>query len=82
LSDHVLKHLLVQSKISHQLLEPTILVLESPEMPDLGNAKTFELLFPALESVIGYAHPPTQLTNRRPRLHMPQGEGNLLLREP
>ena len=45
-SEHILRHLLVQSELGHQLPEHAVLFLQNLGPPDLGHTHALELLFP------------------------------------
>ena len=72
---------LIQGQIGHELLESTVLVLQLPQSPILGNC---HLAVPLAPDVVGrLADPdgPCDLGNGRARIDLPQRGGNLFLRK-
>ena len=73
---------LVQCQIRHQLLQLPVLLLELPKPPELRHPPPVVLALPAVKRLLEYSHLPANLRDRRTTFGPPQGEGDLLLREP
>jgi len=46
LFQYLLQHLLVQTQVSHQFLQPLIFTLQLPQTPQFGHAQIGEFLLP------------------------------------
>lgn len=49
LFQYLLQHLLVQTQVSHQFLQPQIFILQLPQTPQFGHAQTGEFLLPVIK---------------------------------
>ena len=56
LLQYLLQHLLVQTQISHQFLQPLIFILQLPQTPQLGHAQTGKFLLPVVKSGLRNPH--------------------------
>jgi hypothetical protein len=54
-SEDLLQHVLIEGEISHKLLEFAILLFPLAQSPQLGDAHTSELAFPAVERLLADA---------------------------
>jgi hypothetical protein len=74
--------MLVQREISHQSLQPPILVLQLSHPPQLAHAQVGELLPPGVERGLADADLPADIADGGARLDLPEGVGDLLFRKP
>ncbi len=80
-SQDILKHRLVQAQLSHQLLQPAVLVLQLPRLPDLVRLQAYVLLLPAIEGLLADPHLPDQLGHRYTNLSLFQHSDDLVHRK-
>src|SRR3990170_6509248 len=72
----------VQGKIRDDLLELSVLLLELADPSQFGNPHSHVLPLPAVKGLLADADLPAYLADRRSGFRLPDGIGNLLLREP
>ena len=77
----ILQHGAVQCQIGDQPLELAVLVFQLLEPSDFRPPHADELLLPAVERRLRDAHLPADLVHRGAILRLPQGEGDLFIRE-
>src|SRR5262249_47437075 len=72
---------LIQAQVRHQALELAILLPQLAQLAELADAQRPEALLPAVEGLLTDAHLAADLADRRARLGLTQGQGDLLVGE-
>src|SRR5271157_5527318 len=79
--DHRLQRLLVQRQVRHQVLQPPVLLFQSPQRPRLAHLHPAVLCLPAVEAPLRDAMPATQLARIGPCFRFPQNGDDLFFVE-
>jgi hypothetical protein len=69
---------LVEREVGDQALQPCVFVLELPQAAELAHAQVRVLLLPRVERRFTDAELPADIPDRRARLDLAQGIGDLL----
>lgn len=56
LFQYLLQHLLIQTQIGHQFLQPLIFILQLPQTPQFRHAQTSKFLLPVVKCGLRNAH--------------------------
>src|SRR5271157_4368134 len=79
--DHSLKRLIVQRQVHHQVLQPPVLLFQSPQPPRLAHLHPAVLCLPAVQAPLRDAMPATQLARIGPCFRFPHNGDDLFFVE-
>ena len=71
-ADRLLQDVFVEREIRHDPLEPRILFLQRPKVPELPGLEVAVPLLPDLERGLVHSNLSTDVGDRRPTLDLPQ----------